>query len=405
MSYLTFVLREKRILTFGLSFTFFSSFGQTFLISLFVPYFLSEFQLSNASFGSLYSAATLISALTLPYLGKWIDHLPLRQYSLYVAIGLLTASLTMALSWHIAVLFAGLLLLRLSGQGLSGHTAQTAMARYFIQERGKALSISSLGYPIGEGILPVAIAGLLSILSWRMTWIAFAGVIVLLFMPFIQTVLGKEERNRLNEFSKDKTDSAESARFYQKMFTNIQFWLLMPAVLLPAFWATALFLYQISLAEQLGWSAGLIASAFIAFAGFRIVSSLGVGPLIDRWSAQQLFPFYLLPFGAGLVVAWFHPGSWSAFLYMALLGVTLGIGSNIKSALWAELYGQEIIGTVRSLFSGLMVFSTALSPFMIGWLLDHNVSITTILAGAIITIIAGTILAFVAFWKEEQVEI
>lgn len=397
MNYLSFVLREKRILSFGLTFTFFSSFGQTFLISLFVPYFLKDFQLSNAAFGSLYSAATLSSAVILPYLGRWIDHLPLRQYSLYVALGLMTASLTLALSWHIAALFVALLLLRLSGQGLSSHTAQTAMARYFVQSRGKALSVSSLGYPIGEGILPVLIAGLLSVLSWRTTWGAFAAVIAILFIPFTQLILGEAQNDRLDEMKQQTSASGGSNKFYRSMLTDRRFWLLVPAVLLPAFWATALFLYQISIAQQLGWTSGLLATAFIAFAAARILSSLGIGPLIDRWSAQTLFPFYLMPFGAGLAVAWLHPGSWSAFLYMALLGVTLGIGSNIKSALWVELYGEKLIGTVRSLFSSLMVFSTAMSPFLVGTLLDHGISINTILEGAIISILAATLLAYAAF--------
>lgn len=397
MNYLSFVLREKRILTFGLSFTFFSSFGQTFLISLFVPYFLQDFNLSNASFGSLYSLATLSSAAILPYLGQWIDHLPLKQYSMYVAIGLLAASITLALSWHVALLFVALLMLRLSGQGLSSHTAQTAMARYFMHQRGKALSISSLGYPIGEGILPLIIAGLLSVLSWRVTWGAFAFIIAMLFIPFIQLVLNEAHSQRLDDVKNQDTDSNDAKQFYQRIIRSPQFWLLVPAVLLPAFWATALFLYQISIAEQLGWTSGLLATAFVAFAGTRITSSLGIGPLIDRWSAQTLFPFYLIPFGLGLLVAWFHPGSWSAFLYMSLLGVTMGMGSNIKSALWAELYGKEVIGTVRSLFSALMVFSTALSPFLVGWLLDHDITIITILMWAMITIVIGTVMAYGAF--------
>lgn len=365
-----------------------------------MPYFLQDFNLTNAGFGSLYSVATLGSAAILPYLGRLIDHLPLKQYGMYVAIGLLIASVTLALSWHIALLFVALLLLRLSGQGLSSHTAQTAMARYFIQERGKALSISSLGYPMGEGVFPLIVAGMLSLLGWRMTWAAFALVIALFFIPFIQLVLKESHTSRLDELKNSDTDSGDSRKFYQRILSGAQFWLLVPAVLLPAFWATALFLYQISIAEQLGWTSGLLATAFVAFAGTRIVSSLGVGPLIDRWSARALFPFYLLPFGAGLAIAWFHPGSWSAFLYMGLLGVTMGMGSNIKSALWAELYGEEVIGSVRSLFSALMVFSTALSPFMIGWLLDHDVTMTAILTGAIGSILLATLLAFAAFKKE-----
>lgn len=404
MNYLSFVLREKRILSFGLSFTFISSFGQTFLISLFVPFFLEDFQLSNAGFGSLYSLATLSSAALLPYLGRWIDHLPLKQYSLYVAVGLLTASLVMAFAWHIVLLYAGILLLRLNGQGLSGHTAQTAMARYFIVERGKALSISSLGYPFGEGVFPVLIAGMLTVLSWRMTWGIFALVLGLLFIPLILGILNGSDTNRLDEYSARKRESGKT-QGYGEILNDRRFWLLVPAVLLPAFWATALFLYQVSVAGQLGWTSALIASAFVAFAGFRILGSLGIGPLIDRWNAQTLFPFYLLPFGAGLVLAYWHPGNWSAFVYMALLGITMGIGSNIKSALWAELYGTEVVGTVRSLFSSLMVFSTALSPFLIGWMLDNDVSIEIILLGAVSSVVLGTILAILAFMKNKPVSV
>lgn len=395
MSYLTFVLKERKVLSFGLSFTFFSSFGQTFLISLFVPYFLTDFDLSNAAFGSIYSAATLASATILPYLGKWIDVLPIGKYSLYVASGLLIAALTMAFSWHIGFLFAGILMLRLSGQGLSGHTAETAMARYFTLQRGKALSISSLGYPIGEGILPVAIAAILAVTSWRTTWGIIAALIALIFIPFIIYVLKGSEIEQSNQKVKKSKDNSSDSGSYLQIINNGTFWLILPAILIPPFWATALFLYQVSIAEQLGWTAAIIASAFIFFAVARIISSLGIGPVIDKLTAIRIFPFYIIPLGAGVMVAYYHPGVWSAFLYMALVGITLGFGNSTKSALYAELYGERIIGTVRSLFASIMVFSTALSPFLMGWMLDNNIAIESILMMAAASVIVGVILAYI----------
>lgn len=399
MNYLSFARKEKRILSFGLSFTFMSSFGQTFLISLFVPYFLKDFSLSNATFGSMYSAATLISAGTLPYVGKWIDHIPLRKYSMAVATGLLAASLTLALSWHIAILFVGIVLLRISGQGLSSHTARTTMARYFEHQRGKALSIASLGYPIGEGILPTLITALLGLFSWHTTW----GIIVLfigaVFIPWVWLVLNKREYSLVDDEESYDNKDESSWPIYHMLLKDYRFWLVTPSVLLPPFWITGLFLYQVSVAEQLGWSAALIASAFIGFAGGRIASSLSIGPAIDRFSAETIFPFYLLPFGLGLLFAFYHPGNWAAFAYMAFVGITLGIGSNIKSALWAELYGTEFLGTIRSLFSSLMVFSTAMSPFLMGWAIDYNMAMESIIAIALASIVIATIMAFVAFYS------
>jgi len=398
VNYLRFARKEKRILSFGLSFTFMSSFGQTFLISLFVPYFLKSFSLSNATFGSMYSAATLISAGTLPYVGKWIDHIPLRKYSLTVAAGLLVASLTLALSWHIAILFVGIVLLRISGQGLSSHTARTTMARYFEHQRGKALSIASLGYPIGEGILPATITGLLGVFSWHETWGLIVLFIGIIFLPWVWFILNKREYSLVEDEDSDSDNNESSWPIYRMLLRDYRFWLVTPAVLLPPFWITGLFLYQVSVAAQLGWSAALIASAFAGYAVGRVTSSLTSGPAIDRFSAESIFPFYLLPFGIGLLFALYHPGNWSAFAYMIFVGITLGIGSNIKSALWAELYGTEFLGTIRSLFSSLMVFSTALSPFLMGWAIDNNMAMESIIAIAIVSIVVATLMAFVAFY-------
>jgi MFS family permease len=397
--YLQFVLKERRLLSFGLTFTFFSSFGQTFLISLFVPFFLTTFNLSNAAFGSLYSLATLTSALSLPFLGKWIDRLPLKRFSLMVAMALMLAAFTVSIAWHVSILFVGLLMLRVAGQGLSGHTAQTAMAKFYHYQRGKALSIASLGYPFGEAILPLVIAGLIPVLGWRGAWGSITIAIGLLLIPFVYKILGGKMDAHTTpdpELAKEADDSGD----YKKVLTDKRFYLLLPAVLLPAFWVTGLFLYQISIAGQLGWSATLIASAFIGHAVARSLSSLAVGPAIDAYGARKLFPYHLLPIGLGFLMAYLHPGNWSAFAYMFLMGLTLGMTGNIKTALWTEMYGTETVGTIRSMFSALKVFATAMSPFIMGWLIDTGVPMGNILLTAISTVIAATGFSLLAFRKE-----
>ncbi|MBN2731390.1 MAG: MFS transporter, partial [Balneolaceae bacterium] len=220
--YLQFVLKERRLLSFGLTFTFFSSFGQTFLISLFVPFFLTNFNLSNAAFGSLYSLATLSSAVVLPFLGKWIDRLPLKRFSLMVAMALMLAAFTVSIAWHVAILFIGLLILRVAGQGLSVHTAQTAMAKFYHYQRGKALSIASLGYPFGEAILPLVIAGLIPLLGWRGAWGSISIAIGILLIPFVFKILGGKMDAHTTpdpEIAKARDDSGN----YRKVLTDKRF--------------------------------------------------------------------------------------------------------------------------------------------------------------------------------------
>jgi MFS family permease len=158
------------MLSFGVLLTLFSSFGQTFLISMFVPRLLETFQLNTAQFGLLYAAATITSALSLPFFGRLIDRTTLRRFSLAVGLGLVLACFLMALAPNVPLLFLAILGLRLTGQGLLSLTASTAMARVFGQGRGKALSLSGLGYPLGEGLLPLLVVLLIHGVGWRFSW-------------------------------------------------------------------------------------------------------------------------------------------------------------------------------------------------------------------------------------------
>ncbi|MFA5068715.1 MAG: MFS transporter [Candidatus Omnitrophota bacterium] len=160
MTYIKLFLDNKRIISFGFLLTLFSSAGQTFFLSLYVNSILADFCLTNASFGLLYSSATILSAAALAFAGRFIDYYNLRTYAL-ISSGLLCLScVATALSRNIVVLFIGLWGLRFAGQGLLSHISSTSMAKFFIDKRGKALSVSVLGYAFGEGILPVIITGL-----------------------------------------------------------------------------------------------------------------------------------------------------------------------------------------------------------------------------------------------------
>ena len=387
MTYIAFALKERKLLSFAVSFTFFSSFGQTFLIALFVPFYLTAFDLTNASFGTLYSVATLTSAFSLPYLGQWIDRIPLRRYSMFVAGGLFTSALLMTFSWHISMLFISLVLLRLTGQGLSSHTAQTTMARFFDHQRGKALSISNLGFPMGEAIFPVAIAGLLELFHWRVTWGIISALILIVLIPAIWFLV--RESKTVSEKDDERKRSTSTKESYKIIFKHPTLLFVLPSILLPPFWATGLFLYQVSYAGQLGWTAAIIATSFVMFAATRILMGLFAGPLVDKYSAHAVFPFFMIPMIIGFFIGGQFSATWAAFVYMGLFGATFGLAGTVKSALWTEMFGTGMIGTVRSLFSSIMVVSTAASPFLMGLWLDSGATMPSIFFIATVTSVVG----------------
>src|SRR3546814_6729000 len=77
--YIRFIKKNRRALTFGWSLTFFSSFGQTFFISLFVPSILVAFELSKSAFGAYYAAATITASLILLNYGHTVDTKPIGR--------------------------------------------------------------------------------------------------------------------------------------------------------------------------------------------------------------------------------------------------------------------------------------------------------------------------------------
>ena len=127
--YIKFALANRRILAFGFLMALGSSFGQTFFIGIFSPSIEAEFGLSHSEWGTIYMAGTLLSAATLTYTGRWIDHTPLRTYAAIVCAFLAVACLAAAFTPAAWFLIPAVYCLRQAGQGLASHTSVTGMVK------------------------------------------------------------------------------------------------------------------------------------------------------------------------------------------------------------------------------------------------------------------------------------
>lgn len=395
MSYLDFLLTNKRLLTFGILLTFSSSFGQTFLISLFVPHFLEEFSLTQGQFGSFYSGITLLSALCIPYLGGILDRTQLRHYTLSLVVILALSSLTIFAAQNVILLFVGLLGVRLTGQGLLSHTALTSMARYFDNVRGKALGIVNTGFPFGEATFPVILAATIHLIGWRWSWALIGGFAVVILAPVVILLLSQLPSESDSAAVQENTNPTRDSWDRKRVLKDPSFYGLLPGLLVLPFIITGLFLYQSLLADSKGWTTATMALAFTTFALGRVLVSLLAGPLVDRFSACRLVPVFLFPLVAGLLgLAWFS-GPWVPLVCFLLAGTSQGLAGVLKSAIWAEIYGVRYLGSIRSMTSSLAIFSCALSPALMGHLLDAGTSFDSMIYGGVILI--GVITALVSW--------
>ena len=396
MTYFKFFLNNKGFLSFGLLLMFSSSFGQTFFISLFSGEIRTEFNLSHGDFGFIYSSSTFASGLTLIWLGQKIDEIDLRKFSFAVCMGLTFATLAMALNSATVLMYLILYLLRLFGQGLMSHTATTSMARYFVQARGKAVSIATLGLPMGEAILPICAVTMISLVGWRSTWLCATLLVFVVITPTVMFLLRDHHIRhqawlKKNRYTGKPNDASSGTAYTRKdVLADRKFYVIALSVLAPPFIMTGLFFHQVHIASVKGWSLNWLASAFAVFALTTVISSLASGALIDRYKAAKLMSFHLIPLGISLGFLASFNHLITIIPYMVFAGITSGLSNTLISAIWAELYGTRYIGAIKSVVMALMVFASALSPAIFGWLLDLDVSIETIAVGCIAYVATST---------------
>ncbi|WP_376689974.1 MFS transporter [Wenzhouxiangella sp. EGI_FJ10409] len=354
-----------------------SSFGQTFYIGLFGADFRADFGLSESALGTLYGTATLISGLSMFWLGAIADHLSMRRAIAGVMSLLALGCAMIAWSPHAALLLAGLFMVRLAGQGLAGHLAVVAAARYSSRRRGRAVAMASYGFIAGEALLPPVVAGLLGWLEWRSVWLLASCAIVFGALPLLWW-LARPLVGRGREVDASGTDGFAVITTRRKLFVHGHFLRTLSVVLVSPLVVTALFLHQGSLAERLGWSLSQVASGFVLFAAMQALAAFGGGRLVDRFSARALLRVYLLPLGLGVLSLGVLPPSVSMWVMFAGLGMSAGVNGVVSGAVWVELFGSARLGMIRGVYAALMVLSTAAGPVVLGLLFELAVGLRTI---------------------------
>ncbi len=382
-----FLYENSSLLFFGFLLAYFSAYGQTFLLSLYIPELSTTFSLSKTGISSLYAIATLSSAFLLPWVGRRLDTVPLIRFTILVLLGFALACLTLSLAIHPAMIVLGFFGLRFCGQGLMSHVAISTMARAFEANRGKALSFATLGYPISKATVPLVIAVVISSVGWRasLRWEALS--ILIFLIPLVVFLLLRQKKELLYPQPLSQENQKKQRNPY-RLLQFKAFWIIAPPVFILGFLNTAIFFFQFSLAEARDWDATFVAGSIGIYALAGATSILITGPLVDRFSAKQLFPYILFLYIIAVVLLATVQSQWIYPVALVFMALSNGFGNTTSNALYAEVFGVDIIGTVRSLFTTVMVFSTALGPLFFGFLLDWGWTFATVFWGAAVILVA-----------------
>ena len=384
-----------KVIIFGFIFTFFSSFGQSFFLGLFNSSIRETLSITHGQFGSIYASATLLSSFLLIWVGKKIDDINIFRFAFYVTLLLAFSCFFFSKISSIIFLFIAVFFMRFSGQGLMSHTATTTITRYFTKSRGKALSVGWFGLSTAEFILPVLIVYLLSITAWQNIWISIS-ILVLIFLPLISFFLIK----KLDFDTREQVDPTDSEIKEIKQWKRIEvikdyrFYIVCLNMLAMPWIATGVFVYQSFITEAKEWGSFVIAQSFMVYSILSVLTLLGSGFLIDKFTSRKLLIFMNIPLLISTLVLFYFNSPITSFIFLGLIGISNGLANVLGSSTWAEIYGVKFIGSIKALTTALMVFSTAFGTALFGLLIDRGFSIEQIAMVSFVYILISLILLF-----------
>ncbi|SLN40541.1 putative 3-hydroxyphenylpropionic transporter MhpT [Roseovarius albus] len=374
MAVFDFIRENLRWLSAGMLLTFVSSFGQTFFISIFAGEIQAAFELSHGQWGGIYSLGTTASAILMIWAGGLTDIFRVRILGPIILVLLALACLSMAFSaqwWMLPfVIFA----LRFTGQGMSSHIAVVAMGRWFVATRGTALSIATLGFAIGEAVLPIIFVALMTLYDWRILW-GVAACIAILGIPVLMRLLA-QERTPQSVAQASQSFGMENRHWTRnQVLTHRLFWFMVPALLGPSAFVTAFFFHQVHFAAVKGIEHIQFVKMFPFYTLTGICAMIISGRALDILGTARLIPFFQLPMALSFVLfAWADS---TAMMYIAFFFFALTVGANttLPNAFWAEFYGTAHLGSIKAMAAAVMVLGSAIGPGVTGLGLDYGVNI------------------------------
>ena len=381
------------LLLFGIFELFFSAPGQTFLISLYVQPIFNDLSASQSLFAGLYSSATLAASLLLNPAGRLIDKHSIKTIIVLNSILMAAGCLILAMAKSLFVLFVGFFMVRLMGQGIFGLTASTLIIKQFHKNRGKAMGIITLGFPLSELIYPSVAIYLLSQFDWRMSFVIFAFSHLVIMLPLQVWLISKANikegqflpgESELNPQLLPGAGGHRRIRPHEnwtlgRCLKDVKFYLLIAASCIPPMIMTGLLFHQATLFLHHQWPITLAATGLAVYAVAKALFSVAIGPVVDRYGPLPPFIVLIIMIGTGTYLASVTGPVWIIYLYFATLGAALGMSSPIMNVVWPYFYGTQYMGSIKGFIGTIRNGFTALGPLPIAIAIDHGITINVVL--------------------------
>jgi MFS family permease len=364
-----------------------------------------SFRWSAAATAGIFSLGGLTGALCAPLLGRLLDRIGPRYLfplgGLLILMGYLTSSCVTEL-WQLYLLYG--ILATVGENSISSFTTAATLSPWFPYSRGRMLGLADAGNSLGQVVfLPLAQL-LISTVGWRDTFRIFGLLFFLLVGPAnfllqrrppLQPIPARGGRPSATGTSPPRTADPASPQLRQ-VLSHPPVWFLVMARLLATMGNHLTQVHIVAFFIAAGYNPLLAASAIGAVGLVGMVGRPVSGTLSDILGREVVYTI-----GSGMqiggIVALLTLGDgqslWPVTLFVALNGLSDGIGGLVVGAKAADLFPARTLGSVMGLVQMGRGLGIMVGPLLGGLLFDlqGNYGTAYLLAVALVFIAIGCV--------------
>ena len=381
--------------------------GQTLMISVFNPRFLSDLNISLSQLSWAYMVGTLLASLPQSYLGDWMDKIGWRKMLIIVSILFSLACFYTSLVQNLLMLFFAFLFLRMLGQGALNLIGSNMLAMWFKERLGTIAGVSGVLVSLLIGVVPLGALALINQFGWRKAYIISGGIVLAVMLPIAifvyisrpedigEVVDGNNEKNSKEMEELEELENSRNSFSLKEAIRTRSFWIL---TLIASFWAavaTAITFNILPIFTGKGLTDLQAAATFtylsIAVAITRVVG----GYLADKISLHILTVLAVFSYALGTGALFILPNSSVVITYIIFTGIAQGFLSGVFSTVWVRYFGRKNLGKSNGVVWTATAASSSVGPLLMGISFDHFGDYQfSLMIGAIIFLV----LAISGFW-------
>ncbi len=365
---------------------------------LFIKPMGDQLGIGRSWFGWAQTARQASSSVTSPAVGWLIDRYGSRVMlpaSAIVTGGAMIALAYMTDAWHLVALFAVMGLVGMSGPGAL--VTSVPVLKWFVRDRGKAISYMALGIPIGAMVFVPLTQIFIDEWGWQNAWIILACIGIGVIVPLAAVFVRRQPEDMGLLPDGDAAPPSDGANAHSQgaapalQPAQIEVsWTVRQAWRSPAFWSLVAVFSMVALAigtvavhriadfTDRGFNTTLISYATAFDAVCAGAATFAFGRLV-RWVAARVLGavgFALLAIASVMTI--YAASDITMFGSMAIFGLGIGGMMFLQNFIWADYFGREHVGSIRGIAMPINLIVGGIGAPIAGYAHDWTGSYNTI---------------------------